>query len=81
MNLSSILGNNTLTFGGGALLTVLVIWSLIWKGLALWKAARRHDTAWFVLFMFLNTLGILEIIYYYLIAKGSDKVTPPVKLI
>jgi len=56
------------------LIVVLMIWSIIWKGLALWRAARRHDTVWFIIFMFLNTVGILEIVYYYLIAKSDKKV-------
>lgn len=55
------------------LFVALMIWSLIWKGLALWRAARRTDTVWFVIFMFLNTAGILEIIYYFLIAKSDRK--------
>jgi hypothetical protein len=52
---------------------ILIVWSIIWKGLALWRAARRYDTAWFIVFMFLNTVGILEIIYYFLIAKSDKK--------
>jgi len=54
-----------------ALFVVLLIWSLIWKGLALWRAARRTDAAWFIIFMFLNTIGILEILYYYVVARSE----------
>jgi hypothetical protein len=57
----------------GALLALLLIWVLVWKGLALWRAARRKETAWFVALLILNTLGILEIIYYFLIAKSDKK--------
>lgn len=49
-----------------------VFWSLIWKGLALWRAARRKEVAWFVILLVVNTLGILEIIYYFLIAKSDE---------
>ena len=59
------------------LILVLVVWSLVWKGLALWKAARLSDKRWFVVLLILNTAGILEIIYIYLIAKNKrddDKV-------
>jgi len=71
--------NSTLPLGfldGGlwlAVFTVLAIWSLIWKGLALWRAARRNESAWFIALLILNTLGILEIIYYFLIAKTDEK--------
>ena len=61
----------TLTGAQGAVLAILVIWSLIWKGLALWKAARRGDTAWYVVLLILNTLGILEIIYYFAVGRGA----------
>lgn len=51
---------NGLAFG---LLIPLMIWSLVWKGLVLWVAARRQQTGWFILFLVLNTAGIGEIIY------------------
>ena len=71
MNDSNVWG--AMSAGMIVLMVVLMIWSIIWKGLALWRAARRTDTAWFIVFMFLNTAGILEIIYYYLIAKTDKK--------
>ena len=55
--------------GFGPLLVVLLIWSIFWKGLALWHSARRADTIWFVIFLFINTLGILEIVYLFAFAK------------
>ena len=58
-------------FGGGILLALLVIWSIIWKGLALWKSAREGKQVWFIVFLILNTLGILEILYLYIFSKKS----------
>lgn len=55
------------------LLIPLMIWSMVWKGLALWRAARRSDTAWFIVMLMVNTLGILEIIYYFFVAKTDKK--------
>jgi hypothetical protein len=61
---------------GGALLFVVVIWSIIWKGLALWKSARTDSRIWFVVFLVVNTVGILEILYLYVFSKKSmSKVT------
>jgi hypothetical protein len=53
---------------------VAVLWSILWKGLALWRAAKRGDMWWFIAFLFLNTLGVLEIIYLFVVtgAKLSD---------
>ena len=50
---------------------VFVLWSIFWKGLALWHAARRGEYWWFVIILVVNTLGILEIIYLFLVAKIS----------
>lgn len=47
----------------------LVVWSLVWKGLALWTAARRGEKWWFVAFMLVNTVGALEIIYLLVLGK------------
>jgi len=50
-------------------LIILMVWSIVWKSLALWKAAKNNDTVWYILMLVLNTSGILEIIYYYFISK------------
>jgi hypothetical protein len=50
-------------------LAILVIaWSIPWKGMALWKAARLSHKRWFVALLIVNTFGILEIYYIYFIA-------------
>ncbi len=43
----------------------LFAWSIVWKGLALWKAAHKEQKYWFGAFLVVNTLGILEILYLY----------------
>ena len=54
-------------------LLVLIAWSLLWKGLALWRAARRKEVVWFVVLLLLYTLGILDIVYYFFVAKSDVK--------
>lgn len=48
------------------LLVVLAVWELIWKGLALWRAARQNQSGWYLAILILNTVGILPIIYLLL---------------
>lgn len=50
------------------LVTLLVLWSIIWKGIALWKAARRDQMGWYVALFIINTAGLLEIIYIFAVA-------------
>jgi len=42
-----------------------VVWSLVWKGIALWYAGRNAHLGWFITLFIVNTLGILEIIYIF----------------
>ncbi len=42
---------------------LLLIWSIIWKLIALWKAAKRDNVTIFIVLAVLNTVGIAEIIY------------------
>jgi hypothetical protein len=55
------------------LLYILLLWSLFWKGLALWRASKENQRNWFIVillfFIIINTLGILEIIYLFRFAK------------
>ncbi len=37
-----------LPFLSSAVVIPLVIWSAIWKGIALWKAARRDQLGWYL---------------------------------
>ncbi|MFA5880491.1 MAG: DUF5652 family protein [Candidatus Margulisiibacteriota bacterium] len=60
-----------LSSGAWVLFSVLLAWSIVWKGIALWKAARNNASAWFIVFMILNTAGILEIIYIFAIKNGE----------
>ena len=63
------------------IMLLLVAWSLVWKGIALWKAARRDQTAWYVVLLVLNTVGILEIVYIFAVAPRQPElgqaVAPP----
>lgn len=59
-----------------AALVLLAIWSLAWKGVALWKAARRDQPLWYIIILVLNTAGILEILYILIYARRQpDLVT------
>ncbi|MFA5133385.1 MAG: DUF5652 family protein [Patescibacteria group bacterium] len=52
---------------------ILMLWSLPWKGVALWKAAKANHKAWFVVLFIVNTVGILEILYIFIFNKRKPK--------
>jgi len=53
------------------IIILLAAWSLVWKGIALWKAARNGCKVWYVIFLLINTLGILEILYIFVFSKSG----------
>ncbi|MDO8507400.1 MAG: DUF5652 family protein [bacterium] len=55
------------------ILVALAIWTIPWKGLALWKAARNDDKAWFIVLLIVNTLAILELFYIFIFSKRKAK--------
>lgn len=55
------------------LIFVLAMWSIVWKGFALWFAAREKKTYWFIVILILNTAGILEIIYMVFFSESGKK--------
>ncbi|MFZ3020471.1 MAG: DUF5652 family protein [Minisyncoccia bacterium] len=52
-----------------AAVILILIWSLAWKALALWKSARIGHRSWFVALLLINLFGIPEIIYIYFVAS------------
>ena len=50
-------------------IVVAVLWTLPWKGIALWKSAKNGSKGWFITFLLIDTLGILEIIYIFYVNR------------
>ena len=53
------------------ILFLIVIWTLFWKGYSLWTAIKNNQKGWFVILLIFNTIGILEIIYIFYVAKKN----------
>jgi len=70
-NTNGLMGFGVASFGPlfGSAFILLILWSLFWKGLALWHAGRRGQPWWFVILLIVNTVGILEIVYLFAVAK------------
>jgi hypothetical protein len=47
----------------------ILLWLLIWKGLALWRSGRLAQRYWFIAILLINTFGLLEIVYLFRFAK------------
>lgn len=56
--------------------TLALIWVIVWKGLALWRAAERRARGWFIAILAINTLGLLEIVYLFFVSKPVEPGVP-----
>jgi uncharacterized membrane protein len=43
--------------------SLLVVWDITWKMIAMWKSAKNNQMGWFICIGIFNTIGILPIIY------------------
>jgi len=50
---------------------IILLWTLPWKGIALWRAAKNNHKYWFLAILVLNTFAILEIIYIFFFSKNK----------
>ena len=54
-------------------LSLIITWELVWKAIALWKAAKLNHKIWFVVMLVVNTVGIIPIIYLIFTRKKKRK--------
>jgi len=54
------------------ILLLATLWTLPWKGVALWKAARLKEKGWFIALLLVNTLGLLEMLYIFVFSKRES---------
>ena len=67
------MGNLELSSAAIYFFIAVFVWTIPWKGVALWRAAKNGQNAWFVLILIFNTLAILEIIYIFIFSKNKNK--------
>jgi hypothetical protein len=63
----------------GMFLVPVLVWSLAWKGWALWKAAKNDSPVWFIVLLLVNTVGILDILYIFVFGSDNQKSVKTVK--
>jgi methionyl-tRNA synthetase len=48
---------------------IAALWTIPWKGAALWKSAKNGHKIWFIVLFLINTLALLEIIYIFFFSE------------
>ena len=54
------------------LIPLVVAWDAVWKGIAMWRAARNGNMVWYVALLVVNSAGILPIIYILGFSKRGN---------
>jgi hypothetical protein len=62
-----------------AFLLATLIWTIPWKGVALWKASRNEQKGWFIAILLTNTFALLDALYIFYFSKKAGKSAEPVK--
>lgn len=74
---TQILNESVATFiSANPWIILVLIWSAVWKLIALWKAAKNNHLTIFIIIALVNSLGVLEIgylIYLYFKDKKNQK--------
>ena len=60
-------------------LWLILLWTLPWKGIALWRAVKNGHMKWFIAILLLNTLAILNIFYIFYFSKPKNLEKPSEK--
>jgi len=47
------------------IIIAITLWTIPWKGYALWKAARKKHMIWFIVLLLISTAALLEIAYIF----------------
>jgi hypothetical protein len=56
-------------FSNPLVIVPFVFWNAFWKGMGFWKSANNKHISWFVIFLFVNLFGIIEILYIFKLNK------------
>lgn len=67
MTLETFLQTNSWVF------ILIMLWTLPWKGYALWKASKTDHKFWFMALLLINSLAILDILFIFVFSKMGKK--------
>ena len=77
--------NLVLPMGAFILLMIMIVWTLIWTAIAMWKSSRNYQLGWFVILFVLlfipwswYLLGLIPILYLAFFKKNLNKAMPVV---
>jgi hypothetical protein len=55
------------------ILILLALWTIPWKGVALWKASQARHKGWFIFMLVVNLLALPEIVYIFWFSEKTEQ--------
>lgn len=49
----------------GAGILILIAWEAFWKGVGLWRSAKKGDLLWFLAIFLINFFGLVPLFYLW----------------
>ncbi|MBI2314712.1 hypothetical protein HYU93_01495 [Candidatus Daviesbacteria bacterium] len=62
----------------GGIVLLLIMWELFWKGIGLWRSAKKGALVWFIAILLINLFGLIPIFYLWR-TKQLDEVLTDIK--
>lgn len=54
------------------IIVLVSIWTIIWKGFALWKSVKKTKLIWFIAILVTSVLGLFSMAYLFIFSKIKD---------
>lgn len=54
---------------------ILVLWEAFWKGIGLWKSAKKGDLLWFAAIFLINLFGLIPLFYLWRTKQLNPAIT------
>lgn len=48
---------------------ILTIWTIVWKGIALWRASKNDQKYWFMFLLIVNSFSVFDLLYLFRFSK------------
>lgn len=68
------MNNQLIEFINSPWMLPVIIWSLFWKGTAMWHASQKKSLTWFIVLLVINSFGLLEIGYLIWLKTKGEKI-------
>lgn len=53
---------------------IVILWEVFWKGIGLWRSAKKGHLTWFIAILLINLFGVIPIFYLWRTKQLEDAI-------